>query len=100
MSAPRPISPRALLTGLATALPAACGLRAALACASALALAAGQAPLHVYGLLLDGTWRSPYGAAQVLCKATPLLLTGLAVAVPYRARLFNIGAEGQMVLGA
>ncbi len=65
-----------------------------------LVLACGQAPLRVFGTLLDGTWGNAYGLGQVLFKATPLVLTGLAVAVPYRAGLLNIGAEGQAVLGA
>ena len=72
----------------------------ALACASALVLVAGGRPLEVYRLLWDGTWGTAYGIGQVLFKATPLMLTGLSVALAYRARLFNIGAEGQMTLGA
>lgn len=65
-----------------------------------LILASGQHPAHVLGLLLADTWGSAYGVGQVLFKATPLVLTGLAVAIPFRAGLFNIGAEGQAVLGA
>jgi simple sugar transport system permease protein len=40
-----------------------------------------------------------YGLGQTLFKATPLLFTGLAVALGFRAGLFNIGAEGQLYLG-
>jgi len=65
-----------------------------------LVLACGQSPLSVFGALLDGTWGNPYGVGQVLFKTTPLVLTGLAVAIPFRAGFFNIGAEGQAVLGA
>jgi simple sugar transport system permease protein len=72
----------------------------AFACASLLIWAAGGAPLEVYRLFLDGTWRSDYGIGQVLFKATPLVLTGLAVALPLQAGLFNIGAEGQLTVGA
>ena len=82
------------------ALPVALSLLVAAACASALILACGQAPLHVWRLLLDGTFGNAYGTGQVLYKATPLVFTGLAVAVPLRAGLFNVGAEGQAVLGA
>ncbi len=38
--------------------------------------------------------------SETLTRATPLMLTGLAVAVAFRTRLFNIGAEGQLYLGA
>ncbi|MCX7877336.1 MAG: ABC transporter permease, partial [Ignavibacteria bacterium] len=41
-----------------------------------------------------------YGLGQVLFKATPLIFTGLSVAFAFRAGMFNIGAEGQMNIGA
>jgi general nucleoside transport system permease protein len=72
----------------------------ALGCASLLIWAAGGAPLEVYRLLVDGTWRSDYGIGQVLFKATPLIFTGLSVAIALSAGLFNIGAEGQLTVGA
>jgi simple sugar transport system permease protein len=72
----------------------------ALACGSLLILAVGGAPAEVYRLLLAGTWGNAYGVGQVLFKATPLIFTGLAVAVALRAGLFNIGAEGQLTVGA
>jgi ABC-type uncharacterized transport system permease subunit len=60
----------------------------------------GQSPLEVYGLLVTSTWGSAYGIGQVLFKATPLILTGLAVAVAFKVGLFNIGAEGQLAAGS
>ncbi len=81
-------------------LPTAIALLAALATASALILAYGQAPLAVYARFLDGTWGSGYAIGQVLFKATPLTFTGLSVALAFRAGLFNVGAEGQLTLGA
>jgi ABC-type uncharacterized transport system permease subunit len=60
----------------------------------------GRNPLEVYGELLGGTLGSPYGLGQVLFKATPLILTGLSCALGFRAGLFNIGAEGQLYVGA
>jgi ABC-type uncharacterized transport system permease subunit len=60
----------------------------------------GKSPLDVYGLLLKSTWGSSYGIGQVLFKATPLILTGLAVAVAFKVGLFNIGAEGQLAAGS
>jgi len=72
----------------------------ATACGSLLILAFGQSPAAVYGLLLDSTWGNAYGIGQVLFKATPLIFTGLSVALCFRAGLFNIGAEGQLTVGA
>jgi ABC-type uncharacterized transport system permease subunit len=59
----------------------------------------GQNPWFVYGKLLAGTFGSFYGVGQVLFKATPLIFTGLAVALAFKAGLFNIGAEGQLYIG-
>lgn len=60
----------------------------------------GQSPQTVLSMLWQGTWGTVYGTGQVLFKATPLIFTGLSVGVAFRAGLFNIGAEGQAVLGA
>ncbi len=62
--------------------------------------AVGREPLTVYGAMARGVFGSAYGWGQVLFKATPLVFTGLAVAVGFRAGLFNIGAEGQAYLAA
>jgi simple sugar transport system permease protein len=62
--------------------------------------AAGADPLEVYGLLVEGALLRPYGVGQTIFKATPLIFTGLSVALAARAGLFNIGAEGQMIAGA
>ncbi len=75
-------------------------LLVAAAAGSALVLAYGQSPAAVYGLLFQSTWTSEHGIGQVLFKATPLVLTGLSVALAFRAGLFNIGAEGQLAVGA
>ncbi|NOT34052.1 MAG: ABC transporter permease [Candidatus Eisenbacteria bacterium] len=50
--------------------------------------------------MLRETLGTGYGIGQTLFKATPLIFTGLAVAFGFRAGLFNIGAEGQLYLGA
>ncbi|MCB9562413.1 MAG: ABC transporter permease [Kofleriaceae bacterium] len=70
-----------------------------MAAGSALILAIGQSPARVWGALLARTLGDAGGVAQVLFKATPLLFTGLAVAIALRAGLFNIGVEGQLVAG-
>jgi simple sugar transport system permease protein len=58
----------------------------------------GESPRAIAAELVLGTWAMPYGIGQVLYKATPLLLTGIAVDVALRAGLFNIGGEGQLAV--
>lgn len=62
--------------------------------------AAGENPWLVLKVLLKGAFGSSYDFGMTLFYATPLIFTGLAVAVPLQAGLFNIGAEGQLTLGA
>jgi simple sugar transport system permease protein len=80
---------------LAPVLAAGIGLLAG----TLLAACFGAPPGRFLALLLGGTLGSGYGIGQVLFKATPLLFAGLAAALPFRAGLFNIGAEGQMTIG-
>jgi simple sugar transport system permease protein len=97
-SAPRHArAPRAaLLEGLA---PLA-ALAIAFAAGALFILAIGEDPLAIYALMLHETLGTGYGLGQTLFKATPLIFTGLAVAFGFRSGLFNIGAEGQLYLGA
>ncbi len=60
----------------------------------------GESPARIYLLLLSRTWGDAYGFGQVLFKSTPLIFTGLSVALAFHVGLFNIGAEGQMVVGS
>ncbi len=68
--------------------------------ASLLVLAAGANPLSVFGLVLKGAAGSQFALVETLTRATPLIFTGLAVAVAFRAKLWNIGAEAQLYAGA
>ena len=61
---------------------------------------AGAPVGRAYALLLQGGFGSRFAWTETLTRATPLILTGLAAAVAFRARLFNIGAEGQLYAGA
>jgi simple sugar transport system permease protein len=63
-------------------------------------LLAGGSPLTAYGLIIKGAFGSKFALSETLNRATPLILTGLAAAVAFRARLWNIGAEGQLYIGA
>jgi ABC-type uncharacterized transport system permease subunit len=55
---------------------------------------------HTYSTLFLTSFGSPFGIGVLLIYSIPLVLVGLAVAVPYRAGLFNIGGEGQLLMGA
>ncbi len=61
---------------------------------------AGENPWHVLKILVDGAFGSRYDLGLTLFYATPLIFTGLSVSVAFQAGLFNIGAEGQLTLGA
>jgi len=63
-------------------------------------LATGENPLAAYAALLAGAVGDPTAVGRTLLNATPLVFTGLAVAVAFRAGLFNIGGEGQLYIGA
>ena len=52
-----------------------------------------------YGALFDGAFGNPTAISETLLSSTPLILAGLSVALAFRAGLFNIGAEGQMIAG-
>ena len=57
------------------------------------------APFTAYAALLSGAVGSVNALSETLSASAPLILTGLAVAVPIRAGLFNIGGEGQVIAG-
>jgi len=67
---------------------------------SLLVLWAGAPVTQAYGLLLKGGFGSVFALSETLTRAIPLMLTGLAATVAFKARLFNIGAEGQLYVGA
>jgi ABC-type uncharacterized transport system permease subunit len=60
----------------------------------------GASPIAFAIALYGGAFGGTYNTAETLAQTVPLLLTGLGVAVAFRCRLFNIGAEGQFLVGA
>jgi len=91
---------RPALARLRPALAPLLALLAALAAGGLLIAAVGDDPVAVYGLLLGSALSWPDGIGYTLFYATPLIFTGLAVAVAFRAGLFNVGAEGQLYAAA
>src|ERR1700686_5654465 len=63
-------------------------------------LIVGDSPIETYRLLIGSALWWPDGIGYTLFYATPLIFTGLAVAVAFRCGLLNIGAEGQLYVGA
>ena len=62
-------------------------------------LAIGEDPIAAVSMMVKGALGSTYGWGYTLYYATNFMFTGLAVAVAFHARLFNIGGEGQAMLG-
>ena len=94
---PRPSSralwlPDALRIGLALTL--------ALVLCAGFVLLAGQNPMLAGTALVTGAVGSSGRLAESLSKTIPLIMTGLSVAVAFRAGFFNVGAEGQFLMGA
>jgi simple sugar transport system permease protein len=71
-----------------------------MAVSALLVLWAGAPLVHTNALLLQGGFGSVFAWSETLTRAIPLILTGLAATVAFKARLFNIGAEGQLFAGA
>jgi general nucleoside transport system permease protein len=72
----------------------------ALAISGAILAFVGADPIRVYLHILDSSLGDIGAISDTLVKSTPLILTGLACALAFRMRLWNIGAEGQLLLGA
>ncbi len=62
--------------------------------------ALGKDPVEAFYLFFIKPLSSSYGIGELLLKATPLLLCGLGLALGFRANVWNIGAEGQLTMGA
>lgn len=91
----RPRPPRALRAGVASA-----SVLLALVLGGAVMAAIGVNPLGAYAALCRGAFGTRYGLSETVVKAVPLLFCGLSVSLALRMRLWNIGAEGQYVVGA
>lgn len=65
-----------------------------------LILLVGDNPITVYRIVIGSALTYPVGIGWTLYSATPLIFTGLAVALAFRCGLLNIGAEGQLYMGA
>ena len=81
-------------------LVAVLSIAAALVLGAVFLVLAGFSPVVVYSEMFRAAFTSYYGITDSLAVAIPIILTGLAAAVAFRMRLYNIGAEGQLYVGA
>lgn len=93
------LEPVATPSMLATLLYPLAALAVTFIFASLLVLAAGASPFAVLFQIAKGAAGSQFALLETLTRATPLIFTGLAIAVAFRARLWNIGAEAQLYIG-
>lgn len=63
-------------------------------------LIAGFNPIEAYGIMFKGVFGNPKNISWTIIRSTPLILTGISVAFAFRTGLFNIGAEGQFIIGS
>ena len=71
-----------------------------LATSSLIFLALGRDPVHAFTVFFVHPLQTGYGWGELLIKASPLILIAQGLAIGFRARLYNIGAEGQLTMGA
>jgi ABC-type uncharacterized transport system permease subunit len=75
-------------------------LAGALLVGALLMASAGYQPVEVYRTMFESSFGSSLAFSQTLIVTTPLILTSLAAAVAYRVRVYTIGADGQLIIGA
>lgn len=82
------------------AWPLASGILLTILFISIILLLMGKNPIVAFNQIIDGAFGSPNAVAEVLVKTGPLLLAGLGTAFAFRCQIWNIGAEGQILIGA
>ncbi len=84
----------------ARVLPSLLALAGAFVVSAIIVAVSGHDPMLAFGALISGALGSADSLSEVALKTCPLLLTGLAIAVSFQAGVWNIGAEGQLLMGA
>jgi len=83
-----------------SALPTVAAILVALAVGGVLIIWAGENPLSVYRMIITESMFETSGWRDTFTRSSPLILIGLGLGVGFRASVWNIGAEGQLVAGA
>lgn len=94
------VEPRGLASPQLTLFVPVASVLAALIVGGAFLLLTGENPFSVYSKMVDAAFGSSRGISETLISATPLILTGVAAAVAFKMLVWNIGAEGQFLVGA
>jgi len=94
------LEPRENISTLRIVTAPVLAILAAFIICSGLIMWTGEPVLEAYGYLFKGGFGSRFAISETLNRATPLIFTGLAAAVAFRAKFWNIGAEGQLYFGA
>jgi len=88
-----------LRSGLLRIVPQLLAIATAFLVGALVLIATGYSPIDVYSALIMGAFGDVYGVGQTLTQATPIIFTALAFLFSYKSGLFNIGAEGQLIMG-
>jgi len=80
-------------------VPSAIAILIALLVGAVVLWTTGHSPIDAYSKLFTGAFGDSYGFGQTLTQATPIIFTSLAFLFAYKCGLFNIGAEGQLLIG-
>ncbi len=94
------IEPRESISVLRAGLAPVFAIAAALVLCSVLIAWAGAPVFKAYFMLFKGALGSRFALTETITRSIPLMFTGLAAAIAFRARFYNIGAEGQLYCGA
>ncbi|MDH3662762.1 MAG: ABC transporter permease [Alphaproteobacteria bacterium] len=94
------IEPREGVSWLRAGAAPIIAVAAALIICSVLILWTGTSVFEAYALLLKGAFGSAFALNETLTRSIPLMFTGLAATVAFRAKFYNIGGEGQLYAGA
>ncbi|KAA3638231.1 MAG: ABC transporter permease [Armatimonadetes bacterium] len=94
------VEPRGLASARLRILVPVLSVLAALVVGGLFLAITGENPLDVYGKMLDAAFGSANGVSNTLISATPLILTGVAAALAFKMLVWNIGGEGQFIMGA
>jgi len=91
---------RKLVFELQRVLPQIIAILTAFLAGAAVLLATGYSPLNAYSAMIRGAFGDVFGIGQTLTQASPMLFTALAFLFAFKCGLFNIGTEGQLLIGA
>lgn len=94
------VEPRGLASLRLRILVPVLSVLAALVVSGIFLLITGENPFTVYGKMIDAAFGSRRGISETLISSTPLILTGVAAALAFKMLVWNIGGEGQFIMGA